>query len=303
MKKIIFVLGLLLAASCVSDYGQGCLTGAFLADRPSAEDIDNFKAAYGKKPYLTVIFTQWGAAVDEQVLKDVYSEGCALLVTWEPWQAATKTGVDFDKIIAGDYDEYIKSFALRLKSAKGDVYLRFAHEMNGNWYPWAGIRIGKDRFIKAYRHIKDVFGGTGADNVKWVFSINWENIPEGNDYKLYYPGGGYVDFIGIDGYNWGVTQAWSRWMGFKDIFVSRYEKVRQEFKKPVIISEFSSTSKGGDKAEWIKEAMADIKRMKNIKAFVLFNVNKETDWGFPAGSPWGRELEKQLKDSYFKEGI
>ncbi len=73
-------------------------------------------------------------------------------------------------------------------------------------------------------------------------------------------------------------------------------------KKSIIISEFSSTSYGGDKAVWIREAMSDIKRMKNIKAFLLFNVDKKTDWSFSADKNWGgEELKRQLENSYFKD--
>ena len=90
-------------------------------------------------------------------------------------------------------------------------------------------------------------------------------------------------------------------MSFKEIFDKRYREITNNLKKPVIISEFSSTSSGGDKAAWIKEAMGDIKRMKNIKGFVLFNVDKETDWGFSSDDASGKELKLQLRNSYFKD--
>lgn len=90
-------------------------------------------------------------------------------------------------------------------------------------------------------------------------------------------------------------------MSFKEIFEKRYNEITNNFKKPIVISEFSSTSSGGDKGIWIKEAMSDIKRMKDVKAFILFNVDKETDWSFPAEENWGKELKRQLKNRYFKD--
>ena len=90
-------------------------------------------------------------------------------------------------------------------------------------------------------------------------------------------------------------------MNFKDIFERRYKEITTYLKRPVMITEFSSASSGGNKSIWIKEAMNDIKRMKNIEAFILFNVDKETDWSFPADEDSGRELKKQLENDYFKD--
>jgi beta-mannanase len=142
----------------------------------------------------------------------------------------------------------------------------------------------------------------GASNIKWIFSINWEDIPkEKNSYLSYYPGDGFVDYVGIDGYNWGDTQPWSKWMSFSEIFKNRYDEVNKLLNKPVLVTEFSSVSSGGDKALWIREALSSIKKMKKIKGFVLFNIDKEGDWGFKEGNPSGRALKKSLIDSYFQD--
>ncbi|MBN1405122.1 MAG: hypothetical protein JW946_01230 [Candidatus Omnitrophica bacterium] len=124
---------------------------------------------------------------------------------------------------------------------------------------------------------------------------------ENNNFMFYYPGDKYVDFIGLDGYNWGNTKTWSRWRSFKEIFEGRLRELENITAKPVIISEFSSTSSGGDKALWIKEAFRCIEKHKNIAAFVLFNVDKETDWSFAPDTEWGEELRIQMKSGYFKD--
>ncbi|MBL7130859.1 MAG: hypothetical protein ISS45_05615 [Candidatus Omnitrophica bacterium] len=298
------ILSLAFFSSCTADSKSYCLTGAFLSDKPSKRDITDFEDNYGKKPFLVMAFVDWENFVNEEVITDVYYSDCVLFVTWEPWHATDKQGLDYNGIISGEWDRYIKEFAEVLKNIDKVVYLRFAHEMNGNWYPWAGSKIGKDKYIAIYRYVKDIFDKTNVTNVKWVFSINWEDVPrENNHFMQYYPGDEYADYIGIDGYNWGNTQSWSRWMSFKEVFEKRYQEITDNFKKPVMISEFSSTSMGGDKGRWIKEAMSDIKRMEKIRAFVLFNVDKETDWSFPADSASGKELRQQLEDDYFKDNL
>ncbi|MFA6609580.1 MAG: glycosyl hydrolase [Candidatus Omnitrophota bacterium] len=291
-----------LSMSCSSKTQPYCLTGAFLADSPTISDIDGFKKSYGKKPYMVMVFAGWGGLVDEKVIKDVYSEGCVLFVTWEPWDPATKEGIDFDKVLSGGYDGYIGSFGERLKSSGGIVFIRFAHEMNGDWYPWSGLKIGREKYIAVHRYLKTKFDKMGLADVKWVFSVNWEDVPkENNHFMLYYPGDGFVDYIGIDGYNWGDTKPWSSWMSFKEIFAHRYEEIMSLVKKPVLISEFSSTGSGGDKAAWIKDAIVDMKQMRGVAGFVLFNVDKETDWSFPADALPGKALKRSLEDGWLHD--
>jgi len=286
-----------------SEKKSNCLTGAFIADRPLSEDIFKFKKDYGKKPFIVLVFLDWGRFVDSAVIKDVYTDDCRLMVTWEPWHAETKAAIDYDGLLRGEYDEYIRKFAEELKRINKPVFLRFAHEMNGDWYPWSGVNIGAGKYAEVYRYVKDIFDTSDADNVKWVFSINSEDVPgtEENDFLNYYPGDEYADFVGIDGYNWGDTKPWSKWTTFEGIFKKCYTKVTANINKPVIISEFSSAETGGDKALWIKEAMTRVKKWKHIKALILFNVNKEAKWSFPSGSSEAEELKKQLDDPYFRD--
>lgn len=279
-----------------------CLIGAFLSDSPTQEDISNFRNNYGKKPFIVMVFIDWGSFLDDKMVKEVYSQGCILLITWEPWEAVTKQGINYEGLLSGEYDKYISDFGDQVKEIKNQVFIRFAHEMNGNWYPWSGIKIGKDKFVEMSRHVKDIFDKNKVKNVKWIFSVNWEDVPEKDNYFMsYYPGDNYVDYIGIDGYNWGDTQSWSKWMSFKDIFFERYLEVVTRFRKPVLISEFSSASSGGNKARWLKEAMNAIKDMQHIKGFVLFNIDKEVDWSFSINSIYGKEFKRQLKDDHFRD--
>lgn len=303
MKKTIIgmALGLFLFNACAKQESVGCLVGAFLADVPSATMIDDFQKGYGKKPFFVLMFLDWGKFIDDRTIQDVYGRGSVLMVTWEPWDAVHKTGIDYAALLEGRYDEYIRTFALKLKAVGKPVLLRFAHEMNGNWYPWAGQKVGYEEYQKIFKHLHEVFDQVQAENVRWVFSINVENIPKENNYALCYPGDSYVDYIGLDGYNWGVTQSWSKWRSFKEIFFPVYMDVVRRYQKPVIISEFSSTSAGGDKTRWIEEALKEVKRMPEVKALVLFNSDKETDWRFPPVSESGLKLKDGLEDPYFKD--
>ncbi len=280
-----------------------CLTGAFLADSPSSEDMVSFRENYGKQPFFVMVFIDWEGFIDESMLKDIFLQGSSPVITWEPWYWINKQGVDYKKILNNEFDDYISDFARSLAGFQDTIYLRFAHEMNGDWYPWSSAEIGADNYKSVYRHIKDRFDNIGVDNVKWIFSINWENIPGDNHYSDSYPGYYYVDYIGIDGYNWGDSQPWSRWMSFNEIFYPVYREACGLYGKDIIITEFSSTSKGGDKAKWIIDAFSDIKKMERVKGFILFNIDKETDWGFTPGTAYAEALSQQLKDPYFSGSL
>ena len=60
-------------------------------------------------------------------------------------------------------------FARSLAGFHGTVDLRYAHEMNGTWYPWSHDPIG---YRRAWRHVVRVFRAAGAANVRFVWSPN-----------------------------------------------------------------------------------------------------------------------------------
>jgi beta-mannanase len=305
MKKVVaraWLVGVcVLFGSCTGHKGTQCATGAFLADKPSSVLIEKFKADHGKRPAVVLIFLDWGQLPDEAVIRDVYNSGSVLMVTWEPWSTLKKAAIDYDALLRGKDDAYIREFALRLKAIGKPVLLRFAHEMNGDWYPWSAQKISGEKYRQLFRYVRKIFDSVGAGNVRWVFSINVENVPGENDYGSCYPGDRFVDYIGLDGYNWGPAQSWSKWRSFQEIFSGIYGEVIRQYQKPVIISEFGTTSSGGDKARWIDDALKEVKRMPAVKALVLFNIDKETDWKIASGSEAGRAFKDGLADPYFKD--
>ena len=60
-------------------------------------------------------------------------------------------------------------FARSLARFPGTVCLRYAHEMNGYWYPWSR---GPRAYRWAWRRIVRLFRVAGARNVRFVWSVN-----------------------------------------------------------------------------------------------------------------------------------
>lgn len=296
---LILCISVFILTACRVQPPARCRVGAFLADVPDSIDIERFRRELSDKLSIILVFVDWDNIVQLRVIEDVYNSGCSLMITWEPWYAADKMPVDYDALLTGSYDEYIDDFARSIKNIPGEVFLRFAHEANGDWYPWSGPVIGYDKYIRICRYVKDRFVLSGVTNVKWVFAVNNESAFGHDAVWKCYPGDQYVDIIGFDGYNWGEAGSWSKWRPFKDIFGPVYDAAAVKYDKPLMITEVSSSSKGGDRSGWIKDALVELKNMKRIAAVVFFNVDKETDWKFSAAATDGGALRGILADRLF----
>src|SRR6476646_8353962 len=72
-------------------------------------------------------------------------------------------------VASGRYDGYIRQWARDARRWGQRFFLRFNWEMNGDWFPWAeganGNRPGD--YVRAWRHVHDVFDEVGADNAIW----------------------------------------------------------------------------------------------------------------------------------------
>jgi beta-mannanase len=215
------------------------------------------------------------------------------MITWEPWRyhdpseaGRPENQPDFSlsAILDGKYDDYIRNWAIDLKNMPCQVFFRPMHEMNGNWYPWSGTVNGNrpEEYKRAWRHIRSIFREVRNERLAWVWSPYTHSVPDeaGNELSLYYPGDRDVDWLGLDGYNWGNSRSWSRWQSFLDIFEKGYECLAKLAPgKPLMIAETGCTEEGGDKGNWIAETWETLKdRFPRIKALIWFNINKECDW-------------------------
>jgi hypothetical protein len=143
-------------------------------------------------------------------------------ITWEPWDpdhGVNQPLYSLAQIAGGRYDAYIAQWARAAAAYPGRLLLRFAHEMNGTWYPWAVGMAGStpDDYVAAYRRVRRIFDDAGAKRVQWVWSPNV--ILGGNTdvIRRSFPGEQFVDVIGIDGYNWG-TDSGHHWQQPADLF-------------------------------------------------------------------------------------
>jgi hypothetical protein len=79
-----------------------------------------------------------------QALVDLVTYDAVPLFNFKPWPAWGENNPAFslDSVIAGQQDAYLDQVAQRLIQYARPVMISFACEMNGDWFPWAGVNNG-----------------------------------------------------------------------------------------------------------------------------------------------------------------
>ncbi|MCQ6268999.1 beta-mannanase [Pseudarthrobacter sp. R1] len=249
----------------------------------AAAELDEVSALAGESPSMVLIYKDFLQSPPLTELNAVRARGAVPLVTWEPWVwggGVEQPAYALNRITAGDFDERIREWGQSLAAWGQPVMLRLAHEMNGNWYPWAESANGNQPgdYVQAWQHVYDVVASTGASNVQWVWS---PNVPYwgSTDLAGLYPGAGYVDVVALDGYNWGTSTAWSSWASPQDLFAPGIAALRTLAPgKPILIAETASSEAGGSKAEWNSSLVSYLAAQPDVLGFVWFHLQKEADW-------------------------
>ncbi len=298
------------SSEIIRNLEKGCYTGVF----SGLQTVFDFEKMVEKKQAIVLSFTdRWGPPYffSKDYCKVLWQTNHLPLITWQPQ-------IDIATINEGKWDNYISDWAQSIKEYSYPVMIRWGHEMNGNWYQWGGVNNGggemtgygdphkpdgPERYIDAYRYIHDFFERVGAKNVIWVWSPN-EGNPIGeswNEIENYYPGDDYVNWLGMDGYNWGTSRSWSHWRSFDDIFSDLYRRLSiLAPDKPIVIAEFASSEEGGNKAQWINDAFQKIKTAyPRIKVFIWFDIIKETSWAVDSSSASLEAFRKAMQDPYY----
>lgn len=169
------------------------------------------------------------------------------LVSWEPWRPVpTGLGIEAQfhpqlgyrnaDIARGWQDGYLDRFAKSLARYRGIVYLRYAHEMNGFWYPWSHDARS---YRRAWRHVVHVFRRAGADNVRFVWSVNPSLYVKKREWlrrlRSYWPGRSYVDVVGSTMINFGGRKGYT-----VRRFAPRLRLLSRLYGKPIMITEVNT---------------------------------------------------------------
>lgn len=258
--------------------------GAYVGDGiDNLTQVNAFESLTGKNLDVILVYQAWEGGwkdFQSQWVTNAYANGSIPMITWEPWNysfGVNQPNYRLSRITNGYFDTHIINYARAAKNTGKEIYLRPMHEMNGNWYPWSESANGNQPgdYVRAWKHMVDIFRREGATNVKYVWCPN-VTYSGSTPLSGLFPGDDYVDFVCMDGYNWGNTNG--GWQSFSTIFSVTYNQITAMSSKPVIIGEMASAEQGGSKPSWILDAYQKIKTMPRIVVVNWFNANKEKDW-------------------------
>jgi beta-mannanase len=268
--------------------------GMHLPEVPDClDELNRWQRALGSNLSLVSIYQAWDSpyrAFWSERLQDIHARGLTTLITWEPWAlpgtqapCSEQPAFSLRRLLAGDYNSYIRRWAAACRAFDEPLLLRPMHEMNGNWYPWCGTVNGNtaEEFVGTWKHLRRFFEEAGAKNVQWVWSPHASSHPPttANALSQYYPGDAWVDWIGLSGHNWGPCSPDDEWQRFEEVFADAYRAVTALADLPLMIAEIASAEKGGNKAQWVAEAFRTIaENFPRVELLVWFNVEKERDW-------------------------
>lgn len=212
------------------------------------------------------------------------------------------------EILKGNYDDYLNDLADSFNQYDFPVLFRLNNEMNGAWDVYSAYHVGKDTdlYIDCWRYIHDKFQDKGVDNLIFVWNPNELSFPNYafNHYLSYYPGNDYVDVVGLTSYNTGNYYAGETWRTFEEAYDHFYYDYVDHFKHPMMITEYSCSSTGGNKPAWFENMFDTIHKYDRIKLAVLWNGQDHdtTKIGNPVARNYRLDLDENVVQT-IKSGL
>lgn len=195
-----------------------------------AKPLSRYAQDLGHKPAVSVSFTGFPYTAAEKAdlhraVEQIRADGHMMLLTLEPANGLADITPDSAAALAAD-----------LAGFNGEgipVIVRFAHEMNGSWYPWSQQPAA---YIAAFRTMATAvhtqapgsammwapnYGGgypfTGGQYEAEPGTAEFAALDTTGDgvlnmaddaYAPYYPGDDAVDWVGMSLYHWGAAYPW-----------------------------------------------------------------------------------------------
>ena len=266
---------------------RGCRFGALVQSNNPEADVRNMERRVGRKfatthhrlPWTNDLnngFTRWSVAANH---KPIIS-----------WFARTKSGaVSWRAIADGRHDGWITNQARSLRALGGKGYFCFAKEPEdeGNPGDWKA----------AHQRVRRIFQNTGVSGYKWLVTLTAATYQKG-EAALWLPN--QFDGLGVDGYNrhscFGVE-----WRSFGKIFSPSREFARARGQDLFVIESGCVERNAGEKAAWIRDARATIKRWPEIKGYSYNHENTDCNYFLTSSQSSLNAFRSMGADPYFQK--
>jgi hypothetical protein len=216
-------------------------------------------------------------------------------------------GESWSDAAAGRYDARWREALTELRELRGDrsgtTYVRFAHEMNGDWYSWTVTEDTHEDFEDAWRRFRELQQEVFPE-AQLVFCVNRESVDTGMDWREFFPGSEYVDVLAVDYYNRSpyveTAQEWQdsldetdAWGGPKGL--RAHLDFAESVGLPLAVPEWSGDAEEGDSPAFVR-GMHDFLTEHGgtgpgqVRYEIHFNVDRE-DSRFSLYDPYTRMPE------------
>lgn len=242
-----------------------------------------------KAPSMVEWFQYFGEGYPAAKVSAAWQRRAVPVITWMSAPSGFAGTTDLSayslaSIAAGRQDAYITSWAAAVAAQRMPVVIRFDHEANGNWYPWSvgwnkqGISGNSpSSYVAAWRHVWQIFRAAGAnDYAIWAYVPSridtlgdyGTNLTQTQIIASSYPGDQYVDWVGMDGYQYDASESSTAGKTFTNTLTA----LQTFTAKPVLIAEMGSSETGtAIKPEWIKSALAMLGNLPQVVGAVYFD--------------------------------
>lgn len=201
-----------------------------------------------------------------------------VMITIEPY--AREEGVNtvdtlFADIRAGAYDIEIERICSVLADQGRPVFIRWGHEMDvvTGRYHWA--QHNASGYMESYRYFVSRCRSIVPDS--WYV---WSPISTGPQVHRYWPGGEYVDRIGLPVFGFAERdlELFGYIRSFSDILDDKYQRV-SIYQKQIMIAELGVAGDAHYQRQWIMQLLRNIDDYPLVTSLVYFNSrDKEGAW-------------------------
>lgn len=185
-------------------------------------------------------FDNWTGSLDLAV-------GAIFEDAGETWSAAAE----------GAYDERWRELLTNLeekwtKKDRGTLFIRFAHEWNGDWSLWTVDAANLHQFVTAWRRFYDLKQSLMPE-AKLVFNTNGDTTGQEYDWRDGWPGDSYVDVYSTDWYSNHYLEGKKLDAYGGPVGLEQHRLFAEAHHKPFAISEWGvNFESGGDQPRYVQ---------------------------------------------------
>ncbi|HEX9066464.1 MAG TPA: glycosyl hydrolase [Streptosporangiaceae bacterium] len=239
--------------------------------------VNAFTAATKSKVSIIEFYSSFPAKFDETAAAYAVAQHALPLVQLNPGKYNKLT---LRKIANRADDAKIRAYADAVKAFGYCIVISFGHEMNGWWYRWGRPWNTPATFIKAWRHVHDLFVQAGATNVIWSWdpSHQYDQVTPtkiATPASEWYPGNDYVDWIGLDGYLSLDTNGQPQ--NFREIFAHQIAYIRSVATGKLLYLAETGVAKESAEVTQINDLFAGIHQY-NLAGLIWFEENRKSPW-------------------------